>query len=147
MAIASEAARRFTVKLQTLINKDVIVNTTTGKSYQGKLFGFDHNTMSLILVKARESTGKTWPLVVISGNILAEILLSEEAVFDAEEFAEFLASRGIPQHYIRIHRDLNIVEISKTIRVSRDGVEGSGPMAQKIRTLYLEYLRSKGVEV
>lgn len=147
MALASEAARRFTVKFQSLINKDVIVRTTTGKTYTGKLYGFDQTSMSVILVKVRDSDGKNWPLVIVSGNVLAEILLTEEAVFDAEEFSTFLTSRGIPPHYIRVYRDLNVVEVSKNIRVSKNGVEGSGPMAQKIRTLYLEYLRSKGVEV
>ncbi len=147
MALASEAARRFTVKFQSLINKDIIVTTTTGKTYTGKLYGFDQNSMSVILVKARDSDGKNWPLVIVSGNVLAEILLTEESVFDAEEFSTFLTSRGIPPHYIRVYRDLNVVEVSKSIRVSKNGVEGSGPMAQKIRTLYLEYLRSKGVEV
>lgn len=145
--MASEATRRFTARLQTLINKDVIVNTTTGKTYTGKLFGVDHQTLSLILVKARDQDGKAWPLVLISGNILAEILLSEESVFDAEEFANFLTARGVPPHYVRIYKDLNVVEVAKTVRVSKDGVEGTGPMAQRVRTLYLEYLRSKGVEV
>jgi len=147
MAIASEATRRFSVRLQTLINKEVIVTTTTGRKYTGRLLGIDTSSLSIILVKAKDEEGKTWPLVLVSGRVLAEILLSEESIFDAEEFARFLTSRGIPQHYIRIYSDINVVEVAKTLRVSKDGVEGSGPLAQRIRTLYLEYLRSKGVEV
>ncbi len=147
MALASEASRRFVFKLNTLLNKEVIVSTTKGSTYKGKLYGFDHSTLSIILVAATDSEGKRWPIVMVPGHSITELLVEETAIFDAKEFADFLVKNGIAMHQIRIYEDLNIVEVARSVRVSKDGVEGSGPLAQRIHTLYREFLRRKGVEV
>jgi len=147
MALASEASRRFVFKLNTLLNKDVIVSTSKGSTYKGKLYGFDHSTLSIILVGAVDQDGKKWPVVMVPGHSITELLVEESAVFDAKEFAEFLTKHGIAMHQIRIYEDLNIVEIARSVKVTKDGVEGAGPLAQRIHTLYKEYLRKKGVEV
>ncbi|MEM0340514.1 MAG: Lsm family RNA-binding protein [Acidilobaceae archaeon] len=148
MSIPSEASRRLYSKLSSLLDKEVSVKLTNGRLYKGKLGGLDFSNLNMILEKAVDSDGRTWPLVFISGTSISEVILEEGSVFDAKEFAEFLAVQGgIGRHLIKIYEDVNIVEIGKMIRVSANGIEGSGPMAQKIHTLYLEYLRSKGVRV
>ncbi|MEB3774359.1 MAG: Lsm family RNA-binding protein [Desulfurococcales archaeon] len=146
MALATEAARRFTSKLNTMLDKVVTVRLTTGRTYKGRLTGFDLNSLSLLLEGAEDSDGNKWPAVIIYGSGVSEILLEEEAVFVAREFAEYLARNGgIGWHLMKVYDDLNILEVAKNVRVTSDGVEGSGPLAQKIYTLYREYLRSKGV--
>ncbi len=148
MAFASEAARRFGVKLNALLDKKVVVKLTTGREYRGKLAGFDMNTMSVALEVASDNENRNWPIAIIHGNVISEILVEESSIFNAKEFAGFLTRHGgIPPHQIRVYEDINVVEIARTIRVSKDGVEGIGPLAHRVNTLYREYLRRKGVNI
>jgi len=148
MSIATEPARRFTAKLNSLIDHVVNVTTVDGKTYVGKLTGFDPATLSVVIEEAKDSSGSAWPMVIISGGRLAEIRVGESEVFNAKEFMEFLLRFGnIDRSQVKVYEDANVVEVSRTIRVSKNGVEGSGPLAQKLNTLYREYLRTKGVTV
>lgn len=146
MAYASEAVRRLTVKLNSMLGKKVSVTTTSGKRFSGVLAGIDPSSMTLILENAVEegSPDSSIPLVVVSGNVLAEIYASEESLFKAREFAEFIVKYGgIARHQVKLYDDVNVVEVGG-VRVTENGVEGSGILAQKIYTLYREYMRRKG---
>ncbi|ADL18716.1 Like-Sm ribonucleoprotein, core [Acidilobus saccharovorans 345-15] len=148
MSIATEPARRFTAKLNSLIDHVVIVTTSDGKTYTGKLTGFDPSTLSVVIEEAKDSSGNQWPIIIISGSRLAEIKVGESEVFNAKEFMEFLLRFGnIDRSQVKVYEDANVVEVSRTIRVSKNGVEGSGPLAQKVNTLFREYLRTKGVVI
>ncbi len=148
MAVATEPARRFTARLNALMDRVVTVVTREGKQYTGKLVGFDPTTLSVALEEARDQQGSSWPLVVVTGASLAEIRVAESEVFNAKEFAEFLYRFGnIDRSQIKVFEDANVVEVSRSVRVSKNGVEGAGPLAQKVNTLYREYLRTKGVTV
>ncbi len=146
MALAAEATRRFMSKLNTLLDKNVTVRLSDGRTYKGRFTGFESNTLSILLEGAEDNSGNKWPVVIVYGGHITELVVEEEAVFVAREFAEYLARHGgIGWHLMKIYDDINVVEVSKTVRVTKDGVEGSGPLAQKVYTLYKEYLRSKGV--
>ncbi|MCX8195737.1 MAG: Lsm family RNA-binding protein [Acidilobaceae archaeon] len=148
MAIATEPSRRFVAKLNSLLDKNVVVRLSDGRKYRGKLVGFDAGSLSMMLEAAEDSEGRRWPLVMIGGSALSEVVLEEGSVFDAKEFAEFLVTQGnVGRHLIKVYEDVNVVEVGKIVRVTDSGVEGTGPMAQKVHTLYMEYLRSKGVKV
>jgi small nuclear ribonucleoprotein (snRNP)-like protein len=148
MAIAAEPSRRYAAKLNSLLDKNVIVRLNNGRYYRGKLSGFDLNTLNLVLETAEDNEGRRWPVVFVGGSYVSEIILEEGSVFDAREFAEFLVNQGgIGRHLIKVYDDINVVEVGKVVRVTSSGVEGAGPMAQKIHTLYMEYLRSKGLKV
>ncbi|MGC9112621.1 Lsm family RNA-binding protein [Acidilobus sp.] len=148
MSIATEPARRFTAKLNSLIDHVVNVTTSDGKTYTGKLTGFDPSTLSVVIEEAKDPSGNQWPIIIISGSRLAEIKVGESEVFNAKEFMEFLLRFGnIDRSQVKVYEDANVVEVSRTIRVSKNGVEGSGPLAQKVNTLFREYLRTKGVAI
>jgi small nuclear ribonucleoprotein (snRNP)-like protein len=148
MAYVSEAARKFMAKMNTLLDKTVLVRLTSGKWYKGKLSGFDPNTLSLALEGAVDNENNNWPIVIVKGDVLSEILIEQGAIFDAKEFAEFIVRHGnIPAYQVRVYDDINIVEVARSVKVSKDGVEGAGPLAHRLNTLFREYLRRKGVRV
>lgn len=148
MALASEPSRRLVAKLNNMLDKNIMVRLSSGKTYKGKLAGFDVNSLNMILEAAEDSEGNRWALVLISGNSISEVILEEGSVFDAKEFAEYLVTQGnIGRHLIKVYDDINVVEVGKIVRVTNSGVEGTGPMAQKVHTLFMEYLRSKGLKV
>ncbi|MGC9209757.1 MAG: Lsm family RNA-binding protein [Acidilobus sp.] len=148
MAVATEPARRFTARLNSLMDRVVTVVTREGKQYTGKLVGFDPSTLSVVLEEVRDQQGSSWPVIIVMGANLSEIRVPESEVFNAKEFAEFLYRFGnIDKSQIKVYEDANVVEVSRNIKVSKNGVEGVGPLAQKINTLFREYLRTKGVAV
>ncbi len=147
MAFVGDAARKFMAKMNSLLDKNVIVKLVTGKTYRGKLVGFEPNTMSVALEGAVDSEGKNWPVAIIRGEVLSEILIEEGAIFDAKEFAEFIVRYGgIPTYQVRVFEDINVVEVARSVKVSKDGVEGAGPLAHRLNSLFREYLRRKGVK-
>ncbi len=147
MALPSEALRRFASKLNSIIDKKVRVTLSNGKVYSGKLYAIDYNSLNMILEFASDSDGNEYPLVIINGSDIVEVILEESGFFDAKEFADFIVKHGVARHLIKIHEDLGVVEVGRGIRVTKDGVEGAGPLAQRLFTLYREYLRRKGVSV
>ena len=145
---AAEPARRFTARLNSLIDHVVTAVTRDGRVYTGKLTGFDPSSLSIVLEDVKDQQGGSWPVVLLMGGNLAEIRLQEAEVFNAKEFAEFVSRFGnIDKTLVKVYDDANVVEIGRNIRVTKNGVEGSGPLAQKVYTLYREYLRTKGVTV
>lgn len=152
-AVGGEATRRLTLKINSVLGKDVTVVLKSGVRYRGKVAGVDPTTLTMALEGAsRENPGQgggkneeSLALVIISGSAVSEIILSELEVFDAREFADFLVKYGgIARHNITIYPETNVVEVSKSVRVTKTGVEGSGPLAQRVYTLFKEYLRRKG---
>jgi small nuclear ribonucleoprotein (snRNP)-like protein len=147
VALPSEALRRFASKLNSIIDKKVRVLLNNGKTYTGKLYAIDHNNLNIILEFASDGEGNEYPLIIINGSDVVEVILEEEGFFDAKEFADFIVKHGIARHMVRVHEDLGVVEVGRGIRVTKDGVEGAGPLAQRLFTLYREYLRRKGISV
>ncbi len=145
MAALGEAARRLSVRLNGLLGKEVTVVLKDSRRYTGRVAGLDIGSLTLALESVQDSDGNNWPLVIVSGSSVSEILVIETGAFNAEEFAEFLVKYGgFAPHTVRVYPESNIVEVSRSIRVTKDGVEGAGPLAQKVYTLYKEYLRRKG---
>ena len=110
--------------------------------------GIDTQNLTMALVDARQGESEPIPLVVIHGDSVSEIISHEYSLFDPEEFADFIAKHGgIERHLIRVYKDLGVVEIGRGVRVTKDGVEGSGVLAHKAYSLYREYLRQKGAKI
>ncbi len=146
MSASPEPARRFVSRLNSLLDRSVTIKLANGRTYTGKLTGYDPTTYSVMLESAKDNEGNVWPVSIIYGNNISEILIGESEIFNAKEFSEFLSRFGnIERHLIKVYDDINVVEVGKNIKVSKDGVEGSGPLAQKIYSIYREYLRTKGI--
>ncbi|MFP3144151.1 MAG: Lsm family RNA-binding protein [Caldisphaera sp.] len=146
MSASPEPARRFVSRLNSLLDRSVTIKLTNGRYYTGKLTGYDPTTYSVMLESAKDNEGNLWPVSIIYGGNISEILIGESEIFNAKEFSEFLIRFGnIEKHLIKVYDDINVVEVGKNIKVSKDGVEGSGPLAQKIYSIFREYLRTKGI--
>jgi len=150
MAYPTEPLRRLTSKLLSLIDSPVVVILRDGRKYTGTLVGIDTQSLTLALSDARVGgeDEKGIPLVIIRGDVISEIISYEYSVFDPEEFADFLVRHGgIERHLIRVYKDLGVVEIGRGVRVTKDGVEGSGALAHRAYSLFREYMRQKGAKV
>ena len=148
-AYLQSAPRRIQKELSRLIGKKVEVELANGKIYAGVLREIEYPSLNLMLVDAeRKDAGNNGqeriPVVFINGNIVAEIRAEKVSVFDAREFADYLAKRlGLRADAVRVIPEANVVLVYNSIRVTEHGVEGSGSMAAKISYILKEYLERK----
>jgi len=130
--------------LAELLDRKVLVITRDGKTFEGKLSGFDHPSLNISLVDVRVGEN-TYPKVIVKGDVIAEIIAKEKPLFDAKEFAEIL-KRYFP-NLVKVHEEAGIVMVGDRIRISEKGVEGVGPIADRVRKLFNDYIESKESEL
>lgn len=131
-------------ELINLIDKSVTVKLVDGRYYEGILLGIDLSdklTLHLVLGSARDSDGNSYYRVVIHGSRLSEIISKEQPLFDPNEFSSYITSKlNLPPGSIKVLKDANMVVVYDKYKISEGGVEGSGPLASKLYSLYQEYM-------
>ena len=146
MSVA-DATRRLISELLSMLEKKITVILVNGKKYEGKLIGFDHPALNIVLTDVVDADGNRYPKILIKGNVVAEIMVTEEPLFDPNEFAEHLIRElHLRQDAVKIIPEARAVMVLGRIKVSEKGVEGTGPMAQNVFQVYqryMEYRRSK----
>jgi len=139
--MSSIAAKRFFEEMVGLLQKPVVVVTTSGKRYTGNLTGFDPQSMSVSLSDARDEDGKVIPKMFLSGNIIGHILTTEKP-FDLKGLTERL-ERVFPK-LVKLHEDIGVIIVMDKIRVNQEGIiEGSGPAAERVKSIYEAFVRGK----
>jgi len=141
----SALSRSLTSELNKLIDKKVIVKLNDNRRYTGKLITIDPSSLNLVLADAEADDGSKYHRVVLSGAFVKEIILPEQPLFIAEEFAEFLARRlpTLGQQSIKVISEINAVEVAGRVRVRESGVEGSGMLAERVNEVFNEYIERK----
>jgi len=141
MSFTSVATRKFHSELNSLLNRKVFIRTINGKTYEGVLLGYDDRSLHVCLGDVKDEKGVEYTRVIISGNVISEIL-SQERLIDLRELAERI-ERVLP-HMVKYIEDAKVILVMDRIKVTEDGVvEGSGPAAERVRKIYEEYVMEK----
>jgi len=134
----SVAQRKFFTEITALVDKSVIVSTTTGKTYGGTLMGINPDTLSLVLSEAKDEEGKLLHRVFLNGNVVAQIL-SVEKPFDLKALADRL-EKVFPT-MVRLYEDKGFIWVMDKVKVTEKGVvEGSGPAAERVQKVYEQFI-------
>lgn len=134
----SVAQRKFFTEVTALVDKNVIVATTTGKTYGGTLIGINPDTLSLCLAEAKDEEGKVLHRVFFNGNVVAQIL-SVEKPFDLKALADRL-EKVFPT-MVRLYEDKGFIWVMDKVKVTEKGVvEGSGPAAERVQKVYDQFM-------
>ncbi len=134
--MSSLSIRKFMEELSTLVGKKVNVVTTDGRVIVGELLGISE---SLSLVLGRIQGKPDVPKLVLNGEYVKEISLLEKP-FDLRILAERI-SRIFPG-MVRLREDIGAIIVMDKIKVTESGVvEGTGPSAERVRSIYEEYIR------
>jgi len=128
--------RRYIGELNGFIDKNVKVVTTRGTAYDGKLVGFDPSTLSVALEDISLGNEK-YARVIIRGEAISEILLKEKP-FDMRGLSDRL-SKLFP-NMVKYYEDAGFVTVMDRIRVTVEGVEGTGPMVDRVKKVYDQYV-------
>jgi len=134
----SVAQRKFFTEVTALVDKSVIVLTTTGKTYSGTLMGINPDTLSLVLSEAKDEEGKLLHRVFLNGSVVAQIL-SVEKPFDLKALSDRL-EKVFPT-MVRLYEDKGFIWVMDKVKLTEKGVvEGSGPAAERVQKVYEQFI-------
>ncbi|MGD8564794.1 MAG: Lsm family RNA-binding protein [Candidatus Bathyarchaeota archaeon] len=132
------AQRKFFAEVASLVDTNVIVVTTSGKTYSGTLAGIHPDNLSLCLAEAKDEEGKTLHRACINGKVVAQIF-SVEKPFDLEALAKRL-EKVFPT-MVKHYQDQGFIWVMNKVKVSEKGVEeGSGPAAERVQRVYEQFI-------
>jgi small nuclear ribonucleoprotein (snRNP)-like protein len=135
------AGRNFFKELASLIGSTVAVTTTSGKSYTGELKGYDPGTLSVCLAGAKDGEGRSFHRLVINGSILGQIAKTEEP-FDLKTLANEI-QRIFPPGEVKYLEEARVVQVLDKIKVTESGVEGSGPLTERVKTIFDKFVQQR----
>ncbi|MDO8124555.1 MAG: Lsm family RNA-binding protein [Candidatus Hermodarchaeota archaeon] len=138
----STGARHFFKELASLIGATVVVSTNTGKTLTGKMRGYDPTTLSVVLADAHDKKGMLYHRIVITGHTILELVKTEDP-FDLKGLAEQLETL-FPPGEVRFLEDARVIVVLNKVRVTEQGVEGTGPLADRIRKVYTRFVEEQG---
>ena len=134
----SVAQRKFFSEVAALIEKTVIVETTTGKKFIGTLTGIHPDSLNLCIAEAKDEKGQTAHRVFLTGNVISQIS-STEKPFDLKSLANRL-EKVFPT-MVKLYEDKGFIWVMNKVKVTEKGVvEGSGPAAERVQRVYNQFL-------
>jgi small nuclear ribonucleoprotein (snRNP)-like protein len=134
----SVTQRRFFSEITALADRNVIVSTTTNKTYTGVLIGINPDNLSLCLAEAKDQEGNLLHRVVLNGNVVAQIL-SVEKPFDLRALADRL-EKVFPT-MVKLYEDKGFIWVMDKVKVTERGVvEGSGPASERVQKVYDQFM-------
>ncbi len=141
-SFVSEASRRFMLEFVNMLNRKVKIFTTDGSICEGVLLAFNDN-IDMILGDVSVQYGdkkEKYQRLIILRHSISKILLIEERL-DLRELAKTL-EKYFPG-MVKYVEEANIILVGDRIRVSEAGVEGSGPLAKRVKEIFDEFLRRR----
>ena len=136
----SVAQRKFFAEVSALADKNIVVTTTTGKTYTGVLVGINPDNLSLCMAEAKDEESKLSHRVILNGSVVAQIL-SIEKPFDLKALSERL-EKVFPT-MVRLYEDKGFIWVMDKVKVTEKGVvEGSGPAAERVEKVYEQFISS-----
>lgn len=134
----SVAQRKFFSEVAALIEKTVIVETTTGKKFIGTLTGINPDSLNLCIAEAKDEKGQIAHRVFLTGNVISQIL-STEKPFDLKALANRL-EKVFPT-MVKLYEDKGFIWVMNKVKITEKGVvEGSGPAAERVQRVYNQFL-------
>ena len=137
------AEGRFFGEFTKMLNSRVKVITNT-KTYDGALLGYDRDTMTICLKDATDTEGTVYSKIVIYGRTIHEIIETKKA-FDLKRLAEDLQSI-FPRGEVKLDSEADAIIVLNKIKVTEKGVQGSGPLAERVRNVYDRFIETMEAE-
>ena len=137
MSYLDLGSRRFGTEFSSLINKRVIVNTISKKTFTGILLGYSTADHSLVLSDVNDGEGNKYSRVILYGHAVSEIFLVEEPL-NLEELAKRLEE--VFPKMIKYYPEAKLITVMDRVRVTDKGVEGAGPIAERVKNVYNKFV-------
>ncbi|TXT57013.1 MAG: hypothetical protein BAJATHORv1_20611 [Candidatus Thorarchaeota archaeon] len=136
------AMRAFNRELAAVVGATVNVTTTDGKSYTGTLKGIDQTSLSIVLSEVLGDDGEI-PKIFIYGSSIISFSVAEKEI-SLEGLAKEL-EKQFPPGGVRYYGDTQVIVVMNKIRVSAEGVEGSGPLYERVAAIAEDWMKDRGI--
>ncbi|MBK5114477.1 MAG: Lsm family RNA-binding protein [Candidatus Heimdallarchaeota archaeon] len=135
----------FNKELADLKGKYITVVTTTEKSFNGLLKAWNPDTFDLCLSNVKEGKNSYFK-VFLRGPIISEILISEQP-FDLQGLATELQERlNLLEADVKLFEDARMIQVLNKVKVTEKGVEGTGPVADRVRVVFEQFMENLAEE-
>ncbi|MHA1527003.1 MAG: Lsm family RNA-binding protein [Promethearchaeota archaeon] len=129
--------RLFNTEMQGLIDKVVKVYLEEDKFFVGQLKGVSEDG-NLILNNAKNEKNKTFPKILIRNSFYNFVSVEEEP-FPMQALADRIA-KIFSKGHVDYKEDQNVISIlNGKIIVDEEGVRGSGPSAERVKTIFEQF--------
>jgi len=129
--------RLFNTEIQGLIDKVVKVYLEADKFFVGQLKGVSEDG-NLILNNAKNEKNKTFPKILIRNSFYNFVSVEEEP-FPMQALADRIA-KIFSKGHVDYKEDQNVISIlNGKIIVDEEGVRGSGPSAERVKTIFEQF--------
>ncbi|MFX1482798.1 MAG: Lsm family RNA-binding protein [Promethearchaeota archaeon] len=141
----SEAAaiRAFNRELAAVVGATVEVVTNTGKTYSGTLKGIDQSSLTVVLSEVIADGETSIPKIFIYGSSIVSFSVAEKEI-SLEGLAKEL-EKTFPPGGVQFYPDTGIILVMNKIRISKDGIEGSGPLYERVAVIADDWLKEHGL--
>ena len=138
------AMRSFNRELAAVVGATIEVATKDGKTYSGTLKGIDQNTLSIILSEVVDlKDGSKIPKIFIYGNSIVSFSVAEIEV-SLEGLAKEL-EKTFPPGGVRFFPETGVIVVMNKIRITPEGVDGSGPLYERVAAIADDWLKEHGL--
>jgi small nuclear ribonucleoprotein (snRNP)-like protein len=137
------AMRAFNRELAAVVGATVEVVINTGKTYAGTLKGIDQNTLSIVLSDVTANGETSIPKIFLYGSSIVSFSVAEREV-SLEGLAKEL-EKTFPPGGVQFYPDTGIILVMNKIRISKDGIEGSGPLYERVAVIADDWLKEHGL--
>ena len=139
------AMRSFNREIASVVGATVNVVTKEGKTYTGTLKGIDQNTLSIVLSEVEtEADEAQIPRIFIYGSSIVSFSVAEKEV-SLEGLAKEL-EKTFPPGGVRWYPDTGVIVVMNKIRITADGVDGSGPLYERVVQIVDEWKKERGLD-
>ncbi|MFX1578075.1 MAG: Lsm family RNA-binding protein [Promethearchaeota archaeon] len=137
------AMRAFNRELAAVVGATVEVVINTGKTYAGTLKGIDQNSLSIVLSDVVADGETNIPKIFIYGSSIVSFSVAEKEI-SLEGLAKEL-EKTFPPGGVQFYPDTGIILVMNKIRISKDGIEGSGPLYERVAVIADDWLKEHGL--
>jgi len=137
------AMRAFNRELAAVVGATVEVAINTGKTYSGTLKGIDQNSLSIVLSDVVADDETSIPKIFIYGSSIVTFSVAEREI-SLEGLVKEL-EKTFPPGGVQFYPDTGIILVMNKIRISKDGIEGSGPLYERVAVIADDWLKEHGL--
>jgi small nuclear ribonucleoprotein (snRNP)-like protein len=137
------AMRAFNREMAQVVGATITVELKNGKEYTGTLVGIDQDTLSIVLSEVIPSEGEEIPKMFIYGDSITSFAVAEKEV-SLEGLAKEL-EKQFPPGGVRYFPDTGVIVVMNKIRITPEGVDGVGPLYERVVQVAEPWLRDRGL--
>ncbi len=137
------AMRAFNRELASVVGATVEVKTSAGETYVGTLKGIDQNSLSIVLSDVETKKGPI-PRIFIYGSSIVSFSVAEREI-SLEGLVKEL-EKAFPPGGVQYFPETSVVLVMNKIRITPEGVDGTGPLYERVAQIADEWFKEHGLD-